>query len=157
MNSLALRPKPPRGFNRLLGALGLILTLLAASTASATCTVNGTTNGALTVFSTFVFLSGAGTITLTNDSAGSHTVTIPGINALVAPVQGVDLDDYLTLDIQVISGPNAGATFGGSDSTSRTLVLANAGTDVIQLGVSGSLDSTAEAGTYQVNAIIDCT
>ena len=152
---MLIRHKGLRALLGLVVAAGVLLLMPLA--AFGTCTVNATTPGALSVFSVFVFPSSAGSITITNDSAGTHSVTIPGIDALVAPVQGVDLDGFLTLTPQVISGPNAGAGFGGSDSSARTLTLANAGTDVINLSVQGTLDSTAKAGTYQVLAEVTCT
>lgn len=105
------------------------------------------------MFSNLVLLSSAGTYTVTHDGA---TVDIPGIQNLVSPVQGVDLDGFLSLTPQVISGPNAGTPFGGADSSARTATLSSSGTDVIQLGVSGTLDAQAPAGTYQIQAFLNC-
>ena len=132
--------------------IALTLALLPLSGWSA-CTIDGTTNGAITVFSNLVLLSGAGTYTVTHDGA---TAEIPGIQSLVSPVQGVDLAGFMTLSPQVISGPNAGAAFGGADSSARVASLPNAGTDVIQIGVSGTLDAEAKPGTYTVSAILNC-
>lgn len=83
-------------------------------------------------------------------------MTIPAITELVSPVQGVDLSGNLTLNLSVTSGPNAGATFGGSDSTARVLTLANSGTDTISISVQGNLDAQAKAGTYTVDAALSC-
>lgn len=135
--------------------LSLIL-LLSASSANAACTIDGTVDGAISVFSTLIFPSSAGSITITNDSPGTHTVTIPAITSLVTPVQGTDISGNLTMNISV-SGPNGGSGFGGSDSTARTLLLANSGTDVVSISVQGNLNQTARAGTYTVSAAVNCT
>ena len=134
----------------------ILIGALLAANASATCTINSTTDGAISVFSTFIFPSSSGQYVITNDSPGTHTVTIPAITELVSPVQGVDISGNLTLNLSVTSGPNVGATFGGSDSTARVLTLANSGTDTISISVQGSLDAQAKAGTYTVDAALSC-
>ena len=118
-----------------------------------TCSILSSTPGALAVFSTFVFPSSAGTMLISNDSPGTHSIVIEAIAELVEPVQGVDLSGPMTLT-PILSGDNSGAEFTGADS--KSVVLANAGTDTLSLEVQGSLTSTAKAGTYQVQATVLC-
>ena len=119
------------------------------------CTVLGITNGALAVFSTFIFPSSSGTITLQSDTPNA-VITIPAITELVTPVQGVDISGNLTLSPSIISGPNAGEPFAGSDASARTATLAIPGTHQVQLSVQGTLTSTAKGGSYTVSAQVTC-
>ena len=120
------------------------------------CSFLGSTDGALAVFSNFVFLSSAGTVSISNDDAGVHTLSVAPISELVSPVGGVDLSGPMALSPSLVSGVNAGAGFTGTDSTGKSVVLTLAGSDTLRLGVTGTLDATAGAGQYQARAIITC-
>jgi hypothetical protein len=120
------------------------------------CAFLSLTGGKINVFSTLISLSSAGQIVVQNDEPGAHTLSIDAITQRVDPVQGIDLAGPMVLVPSINSGPNAGLPFLGSNSTQRTVVLVNAGTDRVFLGVSGSLDEPALAGTYRVTATVTC-
>lgn len=117
------------------------------------CTILSTTAGVISIVGSSFFQGSIGTMTLSH--TGGVTATILPVTNLASPVGGTDLTGNAVLSVNV-SGTNGGATVIGSDSTGKSVVLTNAGTDVIELGLSGSLNKTAVAGSYQLDATISC-
>ena len=118
------------------------------------CSILSSTGGAVTIIFNLIFPSSDAIITVNTDAPA--ILTIPAITEMVQPVQGVDISGYLTLNPRVVSGPNTGATFTGSDSSARSVSLSNIGTHVIYLSVEGTLENIGKAGTYQINAVYSC-
>lgn len=130
--------------------------LIFNGTVNSGCTFSGTTSGALNTFGTSMTTITPATTVVSNNSAGTFTLTVNPITALDSSPDSQDLASNAVLSPSTVGGANPASAFVGDDTAGYTTTLANAGDDTLSLSVAATLDSTATAGTYSMSSAATC-
>ena len=119
--------------------------IIFSGTVASSCAFSSSSAGVASVSGTGFSSTSDGTITVDNNDPSNYTLSLGSLTLTTAP------------DGQSISASTSTPTVTGSNAgISLPAALANAGTDVVSVDVSGTLDSTATAGSYVFTQVVTC-
>ena len=126
-------------------------------TASASCTFSNNSPGQLSITGTSLSSSTDASVQIDNNSAGAYNIVTNPVTALAQAPNGMSLNGNGVATYQFTAGStNATSTFTGDDESGYIAGLPAAGTDVLRASIAGTLNQTALAGTYQIQAVVNC-
>lgn len=134
----------------------LMFFLMFSPAAHATCVFTNNSTGTLNKLTDTIFTQGiSGSVDVTTTETGWKLVLDP-LTAFSSAPSGMSFAQNGLISPSIVSGPNAGATFTGDNSTGYEVALTNMGTDHIVFNITIVTSTAAVAGSYSAALEINC-
>lgn len=115
-------------------------------TVASSCSFNSASAGTVSVSGTSFSSTANGSISVVNNDPGAYTLSIGALTLPTAP-NGETISSSTTTT-ESVTGANTGLV--------PPAVLTNAGTDVVELSITGTLTGAATAGSYIFQQVVTC-
>ena len=126
-------------------------------TAQSSCTFSNNSPGQLSITGTSLSATTDASVQVDNNAAGAYNIVTNPITTLAQAPNGMSLSGNGVATYNFTGGSTNSATvFEGNDEAGYVGALTLAGTDVLRASVAATLNKTADAGTYQVQAVVNC-